>query len=62
MIVAQSPEPRSINLCLMAAIYVAPAIFWWFLLRRGHANSTRIAAFLYAATTFAIGFVGTAGL
>jgi hypothetical protein len=48
------PDTRKVGLILMIAIYLFPGLFWWFLLRRGYAKSTRIAAFVYLAVLFAI--------
>ena len=51
---SEGPEvsTRKIGLILMIAIYAAPVVFWWLLLRRGYANSTRVAAFTYALVSF----------
>ena len=51
---------RKIGFPLIIGLYVLPALFGWFLLRRGYANSTRTAAFIYAAITVALGMVHAA--
>lgn len=48
---------RKIGIPLIAGIYMAPTVFGWLLLRRGYANSTRMAVFIYALVTIAIGVV-----
>jgi hypothetical protein len=50
-------EPHRISGPLMLGLLVAPVLFAWFLLRRGYATSTRIAAFSYAAVTFGFGLL-----
>ena len=51
-------ETRRIGLPLMAAVYLMPIIFWWFLLCRGYASSTRTAALIYAVVNTAIPVIG----
>ena len=48
---AETTEPRRISLILMVAVLSAPMLFWWFLLGRGYAGSTRTAALVYALGT-----------
>ena len=47
-------ETRRIGFPLMIGLFILPIIFWWFLLRRGYANSTRVAALVYAVVNYAI--------
>jgi len=62
MSVGPEAMPRKISLILIIAIYACPVVFWWFLLRSGYANSTRIAAFTYALVSFlAIVTIATSG-
>ena len=57
----QSDEAyRKVGFPLIIGLYVLPALFGWFLLRRGYANSTRIAVFIYAVITVALGIVHAA--
>ena len=53
----QFEEARRIGLPLMTGLYLAPVIFWWLLLRKGFANSTRVAALIYALVTFGLGLL-----
>ena len=48
-------EPRRISALLMLGLIVFSPVFVWFLLRRGYARSTRIAAFSYAAVMLSWG-------
>ena len=48
-------EPRHLSLLLLLGLLVAPGVFVWFLLRRGYANSTRVAAFVYTGVMLAFG-------
>jgi hypothetical protein len=43
-------NPRYPSLPLMIGLIVLPIVFFWFLLRRGYASSTRNAAFAYTFT------------
>ena len=52
-------DQRHVSPLLATAIFALPAIFVWLLLRRGHASSTRRAAFLYAGLITAIGVLGS---
>ena len=54
----QWEETRRIGIPLMAGVFMIPIIFWWFLLRRGYANSTRVAALIYAVVNYAIPVIG----
>jgi hypothetical protein len=55
---AENIAPRRISMPLMVGLIAAPAIFIWFMLRRGYARSTRTAAFTYAGILFGFGLVG----
>ncbi|MBO9580994.1 MAG: hypothetical protein J7498_08890 [Sphingobium sp.] len=41
-------EPRRLPLWLLIGVYALPAIFAWFLLRRGYSHHVRLGAFLLA--------------
>jgi hypothetical protein len=47
--------PRHLSAPLLPGILVLPAVFFWFLLRRGCANSLRAVAFIYLALCVAAG-------
>ena len=57
----EAAEPRHLSPPLLLGILVLPAIFFWFLLRRGYSSELRLGAFLYMAMTMALGFVRTFG-
>lgn len=39
-------EPRRLPVWLLVGVYILPAIFSWFLLRRGYSRDVRLGAFL----------------
>jgi hypothetical protein len=52
-------EYRRLSMPLLVGLLTVPALFVWFMLRRGYARSTRVAAFSYAAVLFGFGLIGT---
>jgi hypothetical protein len=55
----QAVEYRRLSMPLLVGLLTVPVLFIWFMLRRGYARSTRVAAFTYAAVVFGFGLVGT---
>ncbi|MDP5277853.1 hypothetical protein Q9Q95_02855 [Sphingomonas sp. DG1-23] len=56
---AAGADARAVNGALMTGLVALPAVFVWFLLRPGYANSLRKVVFLYAFGPAAIVFVTT---
>jgi hypothetical protein len=54
-------DGRPLGAWLVIGIIIVPVIFAWFTLRRGHSNSTRLAAFAYLAASVVIGVMATWG-
>jgi len=53
-------QSRGVSGPLMLGIIVIPIVFVWFLLRRGYATQTRIAAFVYTAVNLGFGILSGA--
>ena len=50
-----SGEPRRLSGWLILGVLTIPAIFVWFVLRRGYSSDVRLGAFLHLAFTVALG-------
>src|SRR3569623_1400531 len=55
---AQGIGYRRLSMPLLAGLLAVPLLFIWFMLRRGYARSTRVAAFSYAAVLFGCSLIG----
>jgi hypothetical protein len=50
-------EPRLLEPWLVIGVVAIPAIFFWFLLRRGYSRHVRVGGFLLFATTAVAGLI-----
>lgn len=55
---AQGIGYRKLSMPLLVGLLTVPLLFIWFMLRRGYARSTRVAAFTYAAVLFGFSLIG----
>ena len=56
---AEAEPGRHVGPLLATAIVALPPIFFWLLLRRGYASSTRRAALLFALASMAPGVIAS---